>query len=189
MRSLHYPISRLVADLRALRDRRLDEREMLSAIRPLARRAALSASDWVEPRMYRADTAQGFAVNVLHEEADHTLAVFAVSWLPHRGVPAHDHGTWAVVVGVDGEERNEFFERLDDRSRPGYAEIRKVGETRLGVGEVLAMPNGIIHSVVNDSDTVTLSLHVYGKHVNYTGRSQYDPGKNTETPIVLALAD
>jgi predicted metal-dependent enzyme (double-stranded beta helix superfamily) len=184
-----YPISRLVVDLRRLRSLGLDEREMLSAVRPLARRAALAAGDWVQESMYRADPVVGFAVNVLHEEADHTLAVFAVSWLPHRGVQAHDHGTWAVVAGVDGPERNVFYERVDDRSRPGYAELRQVGEKHFGPGDVLAMPAGTIHSVLNDTDAVTLSLHVYGKHVNYTGRSQFDPEKKTETPFIVPLAE
>ncbi len=33
------------------------------------------------------------------------------------------------------------------------------------------------------TNEVTLSLHVYGKHINFTGRSQFDPETNTETPF------
>jgi predicted metal-dependent enzyme (double-stranded beta helix superfamily) len=33
----------------------------------------------------------------------------------------HNHGTWAVVAGVYGPERNAFWKRLDDGSRPGCA--------------------------------------------------------------------
>jgi hypothetical protein len=42
-----------------------------------------------------------------------------------------------------------------------------------------------IHSVLNETDRVTVSLHVYGRHLNYTGRSQFDPERKTETPFVL----
>ena len=182
-----YSLSQLVADLRALRARCKDEREMLSAVRPLARRASLSRSSWVEDRMYEVDPEQGVAGYVLHEESDHSLAVLAVSWLPHRGVPPHDHGTWAVVAGVDGPEKNEFFQRADDRSRPGYAELRKVGEKVCSAGDVIAMPSGTIHSVLNETDAVTLSLHIYGKHINYTGRSQFDLTARTETPFILKI--
>ena len=42
-----------------------------------------------------------------------------------------------------------------------------------------------IHSVVNETDQVTVSLHVYGKHLNYTGRSQFDPEQNTESPFIV----
>jgi predicted metal-dependent enzyme (double-stranded beta helix superfamily) len=44
-----------------------------------------------------------------------------------------------------------------------------------------------IHAVINETDRVTLSLHVYGKHINYTGRSQFNPDKKTETPFVLKI--
>jgi hypothetical protein len=34
---------------------------------------------------------------------------------------------------------------------------------------------------------VTISLHVYGKHVNYTIRSQFDPARNGEKPFILKV--
>ena len=187
MNAERYSISQLVADLNKVSARFTDERDILVAVRPLARRAALSRDSWLEDRMYRADAAQGFGVHLLHEEPDHTLAVLALSWLPQRGAPPHDHGTWAVIAGVDGPEKNRFFERADDRSRPGHAELRQVGEKVCGVGEVLAMPQGMIHSVWNETDAVTLSLHIYGKHINHTGRSQFDLEKKTETPFIVRM--
>jgi len=35
---------------------------------------------------------------------------------------------------------------------------------------------------------VTVSLHMYGKHVNYTERSQFDLKNKTETPFVVTVA-
>jgi predicted metal-dependent enzyme (double-stranded beta helix superfamily) len=168
-------------------DQLSDERLIVAAVRPLARRAALARENWLEDRLYVAGRAQGFGVHLLHERPDHSLAIFAISWLPHRGTPPHDHGTWGVVAGVDGAERNEFFQRADDGSGPGYAELRKIGEKVCGVGDVVAMPRGTIHSVLNDTDAVTLSLHVYGRHLNHTGRSQFDIERRTETPFVLKV--
>jgi predicted metal-dependent enzyme (double-stranded beta helix superfamily) len=89
---------------------------------------------------------------------------------------------------VDGPENNEFFERADDGSRPGYAELRKTGEKVFRDGDVLAMPRGVIHSVWNETDAVTVSLHMYGKHVNYTTRSQFDVERKTETPFIVRMA-
>jgi predicted metal-dependent enzyme (double-stranded beta helix superfamily) len=180
-------LDQFVADLRRTTAECRDEREILSRVRRLAPRLAL-AEGWVQRKHYAADPDQGFGVHVLHEEPDHTLAVFAVSWLPSRGAPPHDHGTWAVIVGVDGAEKNVFWERADDRARPGYAELRKIGEKVADRGDVVAMPAGAIHSVVNESDRVTLSLHVYGKHVNHTERSQFDPAQHTETTFKVKLA-
>ena len=182
-----YSLARFVDDLRRIAGDGRREREVMSALRPLVQRVALSGT-WREPRHYQGDPEQGFGVHTLHEEPDHSLAVFAVSWLPGRGTPPHDHGVWAMVVGVEGPERNVFWERTDDRSRAGHAELRKIGEKVFGPGEVLAMPTGTIHSVRNESDKVSLSLHVYGKHINFTERSQFDTDKQTETPFIVKLA-
>ena len=181
-----YTLEQLLADMRRTAAERTSEHETIAALRPLVRRFALSGP-WRESHRYQADREQGFGAHLLHEEPDHSLAVFVASWLPGRGAPPHDHGTWAIVVGVEGAERNVFFERTDDRSRPGYAELRRIGEQMLGPGEVLAMPAGTIHAVSNDSDRVTLSLHVYGKHINFTQRSQFDVEHRCEKPFIVKL--
>jgi hypothetical protein len=50
------------------------------------------------------------------------------------------------------------------------------------------MPAGTIHSVRNESTQITLSLHVYGKHINFTQRSQFDPDRRMHTPFIVKLA-
>lgn len=181
-----YTLADFIGDMRRTVAAGRDENEIIAGMRPLVGRFAQSSS-WRRPDLYEVDPDQGFGVHPLHEEPDHSLAVFAVSWSPGRGTPPHDHGVWAIVVGVDGPETNAFWERIDDGSRPGYAELRKIGEKVFGAGEVLAMPAGTIHSVNNDSAQVTMSLHVYGKHVNYTRRSQFDPAQRTEKPFIVKL--
>jgi hypothetical protein len=54
-----YSIPQLVADLEQVSAQFNDDREIMSAVRPLARRAALSRSSWLEDRMYHADAGQG----------------------------------------------------------------------------------------------------------------------------------
>jgi predicted metal-dependent enzyme (double-stranded beta helix superfamily) len=49
----------------------------------------------------------------------------------------HDHAHIYTLYGVlDGRERVERYERLDDRSRPDYAEIRKAADVLVGPGEI-----------------------------------------------------
>jgi predicted metal-dependent enzyme (double-stranded beta helix superfamily) len=186
MTRVAYTLERLVEDMRHITAADAAEHETIAELRPLVRQFALS-NLWRDPRHYQADHEQGFGAHLLHEEPDHSLAVFAASWLPGRGAPPHDHGVWAIVVGVEGSERNTFYERTDDRSRPGYAELRPIGEQVLAPGDVLAMPRGTIHSVSNDSDQVTLSLHVYAMHINFTRRSQFDPERRLEKPFIIKL--
>ena len=184
-----FNIERLVAELRAARAAAGGEHELLARVRVLARRAAMRRDDWLRPEMCVPDAEQGFGICVLHEEVDHQLAVFVASWLPNRGTPPHDHGTWAVVAGLEGTERNSFWTRMDDRSRPGYAETVKVDERTFGPGDVLVLPPGAIHSVWNDGDRISVSLHIYGRHVNYTQRSRFDPVNRIEAPFQLATVD
>ena len=56
-----------------------------------------------------------------------------------------------------------------------------------GQREVVTFQPESIHSVVNETDRVTVSLHIYGKHVNYTIRSQFDPARNEESPFILKV--
>lgn len=181
-----YGVDHLVDDLRSLSNRGLEEVELLRRVRPLVQRVAGDLS-WLRREYYACDPAQGFGVHLMHEEPDHSLAVFAISWLPGRGAPPHNHGTWAVVAGVDGAETNAYWRRLDDRSRSGYAEIKHCGSKRIHPGQSCILTSDAIHSVINETQRVTLSLHVYGRHLNYTGRSQFDPDAQAEKPFMLVV--
>jgi predicted metal-dependent enzyme (double-stranded beta helix superfamily) len=181
-----YGLDLLVSDLRTLSARYPSEHELLQHVRPLAKRMAADPS-WLRPEHYECDEQQGFGVHVLHEEADHTLAVFALAWLPGRGAPPHNHGTWAVIAGVDGAETNTYWKRMDDRTQPGHAVLRDCGSKKILPGQTCILTSDAIHSVTNTTERVTLSLHIYGKHLNFTGRSQFDPGAETEKPFILAM--
>ena len=88
--------------------------------------------------------------------------------------PPHDHKTWAVVVGISGEEINRFYERDDDGSIEGRAELRLVHEevVRAGTG-VCLMPEDI-HSVHLPA-TALKAIHMYGKAVTeMQDRLQFD---------------
>ena len=78
-----YSIAQLADDLKEICAHTKDEREILRRARPLALRAALAKGSWLKPHMYEADAEQGFGVHLLHEEPDHTLALF----LPSVGYP------------------------------------------------------------------------------------------------------
>jgi hypothetical protein len=43
------------------------------------------------------------------------------------------------------------------------------------------------HTVWNYTGKVSLSLHTYGKHINFTGRSEFDPEAKTEKQFVVTV--
>ena len=75
-----YSLENYVADLRAITAETDDPQRIIEQVRPLARLMALDKS-WLKPEHYNCDEEQGVGLTVLHEEPDHTLAVFAVAWL------------------------------------------------------------------------------------------------------------
>ena len=181
-----YSIAQYVSDLRRITAETEDENEIFNQVGPLAQRLA-GEDNWIEERFFTPDPETGFSAFLLHEEDDHRLTVLAASWIPGMGVGPHDHGTWAVVVGVQGAERNIRYKRLDDRSNPEYAELEIKEESVAGPGDLVCIRNGGIHSVQNDSNDVTLSLHTYGYHVNYTKRYQYDLEARTASEFKVDL--
>lgn len=176
-----YTLQQFVPDLRRATAGNPPVSAILQQVKPLARRFAASAD--LRSRCNRhCDEQQGFGFQLLHEEPDHALAVAVLSWLPGRGTPPHDHGTWGIVVGVEGDEVNTFWQRVDDGTHPGHAELRPLSEKTFSPGDAIAITPEIIHSVRNAGDRISVSLHVYGRNINFTGRSQFDPERRTVTP-------
>jgi predicted metal-dependent enzyme (double-stranded beta helix superfamily) len=179
-------LARFFTELRTVQARTQDPRAIVAQIGSLVHQLALTTG-WLEAKHYECDPEQGFGAHLLHEEPDHSLAVFVGSWLPGRGAPPHNHGTWAVIAGVEGAERNTLWVRMDDGSRPGYAKICKRREQVLGPGEVMTFQPDSIHSVVNETDRVSVSLHVYGTHINHTHRFQFDPDRNSASAYIVKV--
>ena len=82
-----YDLARYAADLRRITSEETDDRRILQRIRPLALKLAATPG-WVKDAYYDCDAAQGFGTHLLHEDADHGTAVFAIAWLPPRGSQA-----------------------------------------------------------------------------------------------------
>jgi len=179
-----YGLQEFVSDLRSITKEHDDEKAVMAQLKPLAKKVAMGKS-WLRPEFYDIEPGNYFRSNLLHVEDDQSLFIVAVSWMQHQGAPAHDHGTWAVVVGVDGPERNTFWRRVDDGRKEGYAKLEFAGEMTMQEGDVVSIPTGVIHSVHNPSDQVALSFHVYGKHLNHTGRSKFYPDQCVEEPFVI----
>jgi predicted metal-dependent enzyme (double-stranded beta helix superfamily) len=135
-------LDRFVRKTRDLFSREPDLDKRWNALRPvlaelLADPAVLEASKhW--PDCVPAD---GRAENLLFYEDP--LYGFAINGLTkgdaRQGQRAriHDHAHIYTLYGVlDGRERIVRYDRLDDRAKPGYAEIRQSSDLLVGPGEI-----------------------------------------------------
>jgi len=82
---------------------------------------------------------------------------------PGKRIPPHNHTTWACIAGVEGEEENTFFDRLDNKSVPGQAEIKTREVVTVGPGTGVAMLGEDIHSVFINGEQTIRHLHFYGR--------------------------
>jgi len=183
-----YTLEQYVQDLRKITADETDPEKITERVAPLAKKFA-QAPGWLRPEHYQCDAEQGFGVHLLHEEPNHDLAVFVLSWLPDRGTTPHNHKTWAVVVGMQGQEQEVNYDRLDDGSKPGFADLRRGGAQVMMAGDVARCYPEHIHSVWNVGKDISMSLHTYGRHINYTGRSEFDPERKLEKPYIVKVAD
>jgi predicted metal-dependent enzyme (double-stranded beta helix superfamily) len=181
-----YGVEQYVDDLRSIVRKQTDPQRIVAAVRPFAMKLA-STPHWVKEEFWGCNEEQGFGIHLLHEEDNHDLAVFVISWLPDRGTLAHNHKTWAVVVGMHGDEKETEWRRMDDGKRPGYAKLRRVGERVMRAGDVSSCMPDDIHTVWNVGTEKSMSLHTYGRHINFTGRSEFEPDKNEERPLVVTV--
>ena len=60
------------------------------------------------------------------------LTLLKVCFPNGRRTPPHDHGTWATILLLSGEEKNTMYRRENGK-------LRRVGEVTLTRGEVLPM--------------------------------------------------
>lgn len=150
---------------------------LIGRLRPLA-----EDTSWIGGELYATDENQGFGITVLHEEPEDGFLLETVCWAPGKGVAPHDHQTWGVVMGLDGEEINVDWRRTDDGSQSGKAALEQAGETAVTGGVVKTFRPDDIHSIRNDSDRPSLSLHLYGRSLAKTDRSEFNPLAGTVAP-------
>ena len=104
---------------------------------------------------------------LLSEDINHEYAFYALSEIRGKMTPPHDHTTWAVIAGIEGEELNKFYDRLDNGKDEGQAQIRESHSEVVGVGTgVILMPEDI-HSIHCLVEQPTLNFHFYGRSIEY----------------------
>lgn len=120
----------------------------------------------------------------IHKEPDGTLALMLARFPHEAETPVHNHHSWGVLCVVAGRDRYIHWKRLDDGSRPGYAEVVVDYEVLLDPGGVVHFPDtpGDIHSQQGHGDAPVWELVFFGRDPNARPRLYFDPKRRTVTP-------
>ncbi len=116
----------------------------------------------------------------LAQDTDDRFALYAQASSGHVQTPPHNHTTWAVVVGFDGQELNRFYERTDEG---GVAEVdQHLVESGTGV----AMLPDDLHSI--HIDGTALNFHCYGLALERLDGREYYDADNGEWKIFKSVS-
>ena len=107
-----------------------------------------------------------------------------------RETPPHNHTTWAVIVGMSGEEENRIYARSDDGSVDGKADLKQIDSRILRADDGLAYMPDAIHSIHVISDEPTRHFHMYGTALHaLPDRVQFDTeaGEYSHFPAIPSM--
>ena len=175
-------IEATVADIRGIEKREGVTRASLQNIK--ARLIKLAArSDLFEPKDYPPPEPGQKLRSCLYrlsEDADHRFALYANASLGGYGTPAHNHTTWAVIVGVTGEELNKFYDRAG-----GGVQEKGRDVVRQGTG-VAFLPEDL-HSI--HIEAPLLNFHMYGLALEQLHRREFYKEKEARWDVFPAHSD
>jgi predicted metal-dependent enzyme (double-stranded beta helix superfamily) len=164
-----------------------DAADCVLALAPLMLDLIGQADTFLEPGHYRSDAA-AYTRNLIYDEPDKSLSLYALVWLPGQWTPVHDHGSWGVVGVLEGTLEERSYVRLSpDRGADEDIELVRGGVILLGRGAVTSFvpnPDHIHVTGVPLDRPRVVSLHLYGRMMS--SFNTYDVAARSRRRISVA---
>ena len=120
---------------------------------------------------------EGWYVAHSYEGKDDSFSLQVFVWPPGTETKIHDHSSWGVYCCAVGSVLEERYERLDDGSRPDHAHLKKIWQllwSREDRASSVLPHDGGIHRVGNPSNSLAISVHLYGPRMGEVDGRDYD---------------
>ena len=170
-----------IAELRALWAAEPEMQRRMEMAKPLLER--LVKDDGLRAHSASWPSTEGRKNLLLYVDPEHDFVVNGVVRVPGRTGSVHDHADAWVLYGVlDGSESLERYERVDDGSRPGYAEVQLASVTTGTQGKVDLVPPNAIHAEQGGpTRSVAIILRSQRLGEGTVLQRNYDPTTNAVT--------
>ena len=163
----------------ALAARALD-RSVLAEIKESLVRLAGNRSFWDDPAYPDPQGDERQNRFLIAQDGPDGLSLYLNVMKPGKKIPPHNHTTWACIAAVVGNEQNYLYDRLDDGSVLGRAEIRRKDHVEVKPGTGIALMPDDIHHVEIEGTRAIRHLHFYGRPLeNLTERLTFDQEAGT----------
>ncbi|WP_439532213.1 cysteine dioxygenase [Polymorphobacter sp.] len=128
----------------------------------------VGTDDWL-PTAYARPGPQ-YRQYLLWRDPGARASIVSFVWDRGQGTPIHDHGVWGLVGMLRGAETEQRY-RLDVSGCP----VPDGGAETLVSGAVSGVTADDLHAVTNASNSVSVSIHVYGTDIGRWPRTVYRP--------------
>jgi len=170
-----------IRDLRAIWSEESENQRRMERAKPLLERFVMEPT--LKAHSAAWPSTEGHKNLLLYVDPDHHFVINAVVRMPGRKGSIHDHAdAWVLYGMLDGTESLERYDRVDDGSRPGYAEVKLASVTTGTQGKVDLVPPHAIHAEQGGparSVAIIVRSQKLGQGTVLQGR--YDPKTNTRT--------
>ena len=170
---------RFIADLRAIWASETEDQRRMERARPLLQ--TLVMDNTLKEHSAGWPSTEGRKNLLLYVDPDYAFVINGVVRVPGRTGSVHDHADAWVLYGVlDGSESLERFERVDDGSKPGHAEIKLASVTTGSQGKVdLVAPRAIHAEQGGPARSVAIIVRSQKLGEGTVLQHQYDRAANT----------
>ena len=173
-------VQKFITAARKLHADESDVRRRWEKMTPLLQELLADASVREQSKQWP-DCSQGGdrAENLLfYEDFDYKFVINGLIKAPHTRTAIHDHAhNWTLYGVLDGTESIERYERLDDGSRPDYAEVKKSVNVTVSSGKIDLVPPFAIHAEESGSER-TVAIIVRAEKAGGFLQGRYDPATN-----------
>jgi predicted metal-dependent enzyme (double-stranded beta helix superfamily) len=164
-----------IADLRAIWSANADNKDRMEKAKPRLETFVMEPA--VKAHSANWPSTEGHKNLLLYVDPDYDFVINAVVRVPGRKGSIHDHAdAWVLYGLLDGTESLERYDRIDDGSKQGHAEVKLASVTTGTQGKVDLVPPRAIHAEQGgDARSVAIIVRSQKLGQGTVLQGRYDP--------------